>query len=414
MDSFDSFEKIASVELKGEYDSLLQNKKIEENDIVTSGITHPIAINATDTILNIKKMEQQHKFNSKFKHVLINPGEPVPVKHGYGIQDKFLEYVNYKGPTPPRQMYTIVEILLKYPYLLNNNAKHPYTFVDYASGTGSWTLAIALLRQMFAEKASKKDFYYTLEYHLKTMKPKNKDAIKKYFRNNNYERWKRLLSSEYNNGDLTDINTIQDLMQLFKMSRHTNLQLVVADGYVKPKQIMTSEQEQFRLLYGEILAIIAILQKNAHCVIRMSSMNTKPTKKLLLILKGCFEKVIIDKPIVSRVTEDVRYVICKGFKYDKEKRNEIFNVLIKSFRYLFKNNNKLCIDLFPKMILTSEDEKTISDYDMKLSNNRMMGLCVEDYILSNKLNDQNTRKVLLESQKLTTEAWVKMYLKNIA
>lgn len=409
MDPFEGFEKIEPVELKGEYDILSQKKN---KNIITSETSHAFTVNATNTVLNTIKLKEHKKQQSKFKDVLINPGEHVPVKNGISIQDKFLEYVNYKGPKPHRDMYTIVEILLKYPYLLNNNAKHPYTFVDYASGTGSWTLAIALLRQACGEKVAKKDTYYTLEYHLKSMKQKDKDAIKHYFRNNHYERWKRLLPSEYNNGDLTDINTIQDLVQLFKMSSHNNLQLVVADGYVKPKQFMTSEQEQFRLLYGEILAIVAILQKNAHCVLRMSSMNTKPTKKLLLILKACFEEVIIYKPTVSRVTKDDRYVICTKFKYDKVKRNEVFDVLFEPFRYLFKNKNKFCLNLFPKMKLTPEDEKTISDYDMKLSDNRMIGVCVEDYNLSNKFNDQNTRRVLMELQKLTTEAWVNTYLKN--
>ena len=55
---------------------------------------------------------------------------------------------------------------------------------------------------------------------------------------------------------------------------------------------------------------------NGTCIIKMDNIFYKTIVDILFIFSAIFERVIIIKPSISKVTKGERYLICKNFNID--------------------------------------------------------------------------------------------------
>lgn len=406
MAHFSGFDYPTSVYLRGEY------RLGEWNDnIITSLKGHPCTMNSSTSFLTTAKhalLEGTKKgVNSdvlQFESLVDRYDPTFSIKGGKSIADAVKSYYNPEGPMIEKYAYEMFEILSKYQIV---DYHKPVVTMDLASGTGSWTVAVAMFRDKKYGDVCKKDVHYTLEHK---PGPSYGNSIKHYFQTNKTKNWDRLSASDYNGGDLTSVSLINDLTVF---AREHPIDLIIADAEMDTKDLQLKEQEHFLLLYGEILTALLLSHKGSNFVIKMFSLTTKPTLKLLSILKAFYNEVCIYKPFSSGIDNVKRCVICKGFRYDHnwmKKKSKLYDIVSKPFHKLGKNRKEFCWDLFPEHKLTKEDADEIHDQNLLIEENRIEAICLKDYCLQSQFKDSKLKKKLLEDQKKGVEEWIKTFL----
>jgi hypothetical protein len=105
--------------------------------------------------------------------------------------------------------------------------------------------------------------------------------------------------------------------------------LITADGgFDEGTDFNNKEQLHYSLILNEISAAIRLQKLNGHFILKMFDIFTETSIHLLYLLSLCYENIYIYKPKTSRPTNSEKYIICKNFKLDDEKRNEIVEKLV--------------------------------------------------------------------------------------
>lgn len=317
------------------------------------------------------KLEMLKEYENKKKvYLVLNPFERYVDNYEENIGNVTKKYFEIKGEKPDvlsRGFYKLWEILLMFDLIDKNNTK--FVSAHLAEGPGSFIQATMFYRDMFC-KESKNDKYHAVTLHSEDTKnhvPELEQSFIKFYDKEKPQRF--ILHKTYpkqvaggskskDNGDITDPKTIK----LFGGQMTERADLVTADGGFNWKNENTQEQEAYKLIYGQIVGALAVQKKGGSFVCKVFETFTKTSLKMIAILKEFYNKVYINKPLMSRPSNSEKYLICMDFKYNekdaeyKKKMDKLYEILNESHG----NSDFNLLDIFP----TYEPEKSLSRHMM--------------------------------------------------
>lgn len=364
-------------------DNKYDNKFMNEKDIITIGrnIPQPAIymgfhsfLHRTKSAMSITKdLETKNKF-----YYIVNPFEEKIDDYTDDIYNTSLKYFNIKDePTIlTRAFYKLWEILCIFKIADNENM----TFATVAEGPGGFIQAILQYRNKFGYNVDKdKIFSITIHPEKGENIMMNKNFMGYYQKKlpktlYQFKTFSKTTANKYtgkSNGDITEIKTI-DLFQKEIESKSKGVDMVTADGGFLWNDENYQEQEAYKLILGEIITALKVLNKNGSFVLKIFECFTITTNKLLYILGLFFDTLYIYKPYFSRDSNSERYVVCKGFLYDfksKELTNYI-NILEKVLKSM--DTNLFVIDIFPQFELPGEFLNQIKYININIMNQQQI------------------------------------------
>jgi hypothetical protein len=211
--------------------------------------------------------------------------------------------------------------------------------------------------------------------------------------------------SSKDNGDLTNLKTIDNFAKHFSESK---ADLVTADGGFDWKDENYQEQEAYKLIMGQILGAVKIQAKGGNFVLKIFDIFTPITIKFLYILGNLYEDVFIHKPFTSRSSNSEKYIICKKFKFDHDKKLDI------KITFLETMLNNLQTDIFVNDLITNfeltDDFRSFITYmNIKLINIQQMQINrMIEYIDSNNHYGEKFHNYV-KKQKESTKFWLDLF-----
>lgn len=137
----------------------------------------------------------------------------------------------------------------------------------------------------------------------------NKDVMNKYV----------YLSYGYDNTG--DINNVINIDHIYKKSKQLFYLITGDGGFDEGCNFNNKEQLHYNLILNEVYSAIKLQNTNGHFILKMFDIYTDTSIHLLYLLSLCYKEVFIYKPITSRPTNSEKYIICKYFNCDEDKRN---------------------------------------------------------------------------------------------
>ena len=158
------------------------------------------------------------------------------------------------------------------------------------------------------------------------------NAITLLSENKKIPRWNRKLINHkqiyfqygsLNNGDLYDLTNV---LSMIKIINKNKCSLITGDGgFDNSGDYNNQEYNSLKLIYSEIFLALNIQEKNGTFICKIFDCFLKETISLLYILYLSYDEVFIHKPLMSRLSNSEKYIICKGYKgYNKD----IINLLV--------------------------------------------------------------------------------------
>jgi len=174
------------------------------------------------------------------------------------------------------------------------------------------------------KKTTKKDYIiYSIslnkdlpQYKMYNLPTYNKNILNKY------------IYITYGKDNTGDINNIENVKHIERMT-NASFYLITADGgFDEGTDFNNKEQLHYSLILNEIGTAIRLQKYDGHFILKMFDIFTETSIHLLYLLNLCYKNVHIYKPKTSRPTNSEKYIICKNFKLDDNKRNEILEKLL--------------------------------------------------------------------------------------
>jgi hypothetical protein len=117
-----------------------------------------------------------------------------------------------------------------------------------------------------------------------------------------------------NSNDINDyFNEIKDTLVTSKKGSHYNF--IFFEAYNSAHHVYISN------LIHIIMVIFKRMSSGGTCIIKIDCIFHKPVIDALYLLTSCFEKVYIIKPNTNNVTTFEKYIVCKHFLINENKRN---------------------------------------------------------------------------------------------
>jgi len=154
------------------------------------------------------------------------------------------------------------------------------------------------------------------QYKMYNLPTYNKNILNKY------------IYITYGKDNTGDINNIENVKHIERMT-NASFYLITADGgFDEGTDFNNKEQLHYSLILNEIGTAIRLQKYDGHFILKMFDIFTETSIHLLYLLNLCYKNVHIYKPKTSRPTNSEKYIICKNFKLDDNKRNEILEKLL--------------------------------------------------------------------------------------
>lgn len=347
----------------------------------------------------------------KFYHV-VNPHEHKIDKYDEDILSKTPKYFEL-GKKPnilSRAFYKLWEMIFMFN-LVPEDSKN-FTSVHLAEGPGSFIQAVMYYRDKFSKsEVTKGDKFFGITLHKenKDVPEMEKNFIKtfnkKFILHETIDA-KTAQKSKKDNGDLTDIKTIENFYNEVKSSGKL-ADLVTADGGFVWKNENFQEQEAYLLLFGEIVAGLKVQADKGNFVIKFFESYTNVTIKFINILQNFYDNVYVVKSLKSRISNSEKYIVCTGFKKlsDFNKKIKILeDMLIK-----MKNEKDYIVDIFSEYELSENLISVILNSNMEITNKQMILINkIVEYINSgNYYGDMY--HAYKNRQIEATEEWIKTF-----
>ena len=352
------------------------------NDIrLSSNITQPgidmgfhSFLHRTKNSMSItKNLETKNNF-----YYIVNPFEDKIEDYSDNIYKLAKKFFNISNDPDilSRAFYKLWEILLVFD--IANNKK--LTCATLAEGPGGFVQAIVHYRKKYKFNIED-DTIFSITIH---PEKGNNILMNKNFMGYYKKKYPNLIcqfktctkntEKKYtgkSNGDLTEIKTI-NLFQKEIASKSTGVDLVTADGGFLWTDENYQEQESYKLILGEIITGLKVLNKDGSFVLKIFETFTITTNKMLYILGSFFKEMYIYKPYFSRDSNSEKYVVCKGFKYTfkskdvSSKVNRLEKILQTMDSNLFIN------DIFTNFTLPKEFLNKIKFININIANNQQI------------------------------------------
>lgn len=135
------------------------------------------------------------------------------------------------------------------------------------------------------------------------------------------------------------------------------------------------------------------------------------TLKLLYILISFYEEIYIYKPFLSRLSISEKYIICKNFKYVRNKNKKSFELIIQSLEKCLENmnSNDYIYDIYPDLELSNNYINKIKFINIKLANlqqiliNNIVKYIKENNYFGDKYHNYH------DKQKNTISWWINIF-----
>lgn len=322
---------------------------------------------------------------------ITNPFEHIIEGHEDDINGITNQYFKLKDETIlSRAFYKLWEILMNFDLV---NQTNPINVITLAEAPGSFIQTVIHYRKQIV--GQKKDSYECITIHGEDL-DENVPKMHKTF----IDKYKKMLNihptccleeskkSNMDNGDLTDLKTINNFLdRIHKKKGYADF--ITADGGFDWDEEKYQEAEAYILLLGEIITALKVQNKDGHFVLKIFSTFTTMTIKLIMVLQSFYKEIIVTKPLMSRMSNSERYIICKTFKTrpnDKATVNKI-DKLIEALHVMKKkeSSGEYVCDLFPKYQLPVNILKLFRYTSMHQSNLQM----IQINIMMKYLRDKN-------------------------
>jgi 23S rRNA U2552 (ribose-2'-O)-methylase RlmE/FtsJ len=168
-----------------------------------------------------------------------------------------------------------------------------------AEGPGGFLEAIMKYRN------NKDDHYYGM-----TLRPDNKTIPEWKLKKLDMSVITTLYGAD-NTGNLYNLDNTHHLEQQLGAN---SMSLVTADGgFDFSSDFNNQEDLSMKLIRCEIYCALHLLKENGSFVLKIYDMFHHQTINIMTILKSCFEKIHIIKPLTSRPANSEKYLLCTGF-----------------------------------------------------------------------------------------------------
>lgn len=359
-----------------------------------------------------KKISAKNKF-----YYVVNPYEHRISDYKDDLNNISKKYFNVNESSPKilsRAFYKLWEILLVFD--LANEDK--LTYAALAEGPGAFIQSVIHYRKKFFN--NKKDRYFAVTIHpekgkfiemgKKFLNYYNEDNPKLLRIHKTYPIKKTLKHKSRDNGDLTQVKTIQNFKKdVLKSKKYANL--VTADGGFEWNDENFQEQEAYRLVMGQIVSALRVQAKDGTFVLKLFESFTEVTLKMLYILSSFYEENYIYKPYYSRESNSEKYIICKGFKYDQVKDSKILEDKLLSMETILENMNTkgYIYDILPNLKLPEDFRSVFRYLNISIANKQQIMINkLVTYIKENNYYGEkyhNYRNDQIES----TKNWISEY-----
>ena len=185
--------------------------------------------------------------------------------------------------------------------------------------------------------------------------------------------------------------------------------IIIANSENIYSSINSKEDESYKLLLGEILVILKSLNKNGHIILKVNDTFTSVTIKLVSLLTTLFDEIYIYKPLLSRLSDSEKYIICKKYRYDftdkiSKKLSEIIEKMMKNI-----DSNEFLNDIFLDIEIPNELENDFKFINTKLVNqqqiliNEIVKYIKENNYFGDKFHESKNKQIE------ATKWWIKMF-----
>jgi hypothetical protein len=250
------------------------------------------------------------------------------------------------------------ELLMMFP-LIQDQSKN-ITTIHIAEAPGSFVQAIIYYRQKFFTKEQISGDKYIATSIDADKNNKTADYIPTF--NQNLVSVKQFSQWVYKNSDLTRVEIID---KFISDNSKTKADLITADGGFNWKNENYQEQEAYVLLLAEIYCAIKTQAKGGSFVIKFFEIFTELTVKMIELLKRFYSNVLITKPLLSRLSNSERYIICLNFQSNSNiDLDKIYQIISKANT----NSDKYLVDIFPDYQINPALDIVIKLSSTQLSN----------------------------------------------
>ena len=389
-------------------DSDILNEEIHDNVIYSSTINLPLFylgfhyfLYKTKNSMNITTNNVQAK--DEFYYV-VNPFEYKISNYEDSLNKLSNHYFNIKIESMEinsSDFYKLWEILL----FFNIGDVDKLIYANINDKTGGFIQAIINYRQKINNELLNDKII-----NINTNTKLSKDFINTYKKS-----FPNLINNKYikNRSKYTSKNNIKSNNVIQKMIDipNDNVSLITSNEDLNLDNDNYEEQKSYKLILGEIINAIKIQGYQGNFVLKISETFTIPTLKIIYLLCSFYEENYIYKPYFSRISNSEKYIICKKFKYNRTKDNDILNIKIKSLEKCLADMDepKFIYDIYPKLILPHDFLDKIKFINIKLAN--LQQIMINEIIKYIKENNYFGDKYheFREKQIEATNWWVKMF-----
>ena len=280
------------------------------------------------------------KYNRRQQNIITNGFK-------YFFKYEFVKYIANIGHDVNRAFYKCYDLLLPYKEFINKPVLYG-AFI--AEAPGSFIHCVRYLRN----NNNWNDFkIITLIEDANTI-----------HQNNFYKKFKKqLVYNRNNNGDVTQKNNLLEFkLNIQQLTNNKLADITTADGgFAMNKEWFEynlQENITTQVIFGEIIASIITQAYDGIFILKVFDLYTDLMVKMIFLLKLVYKKVIINKPINSRIANSEKYICCSGFKYKPdspirlELEDILLNIIDKWDNNIGANNTYKISELFTKIKLS--------------------------------------------------------------
>ena len=241
------------------------------------------------------------------------------------------------------------------------------------AGSGGFVQSYIDFREKYYNVKNDKIFTVTTKPEDESIRDLNKKYMSRMKKQNliiPHKTSKQNVAVKYNgkdNGNIKDFKTIKNFKKDLEKEK-VNANLVLCNANHKYIDNNYKEQESYQMLFGQIVAMLNIIEKNGHMVLRIFETYTMNTIKVLYFLSSLFENVYIYKPFTSYDNDEERYVVCKNFKYNQK------DLELNKYQSMLEqmDTDKFIGDIFSNMTIPDDYINIIKYININISNKQQI------------------------------------------
>ena len=200
-----------------------------------------------------------------------------------------------------------------------------------AEGPGGFIEAVAYLRK------NKTDEYYGMTLMSSDLKCPGWKKSKKFLEDNSN------VIIEKGVDETGNLLSRENFMHCYKKYKH-KMNLVTGDGGVDfSEDFNNQELTAIKLVIAQVAYGLAMQKNNGNFVLKVFDTFSNATIDVLYLLSSLYKHVYIMKPQTSRYANSERYIICKGFGLNENKKR-IDNIIQKIYNNFDNLNSNVYIE----------------------------------------------------------------------